>query len=381
MNFDLPENVNLLKSNTERFVRKELEPISRQVEEDDEIPAHVLQKMKDLGYFGLTIPEEYGGSDIGLLAYLVVTMELAKTNYCYNMMLLTHNGIGTSGIVREGSPEQKSRYLPRMATGEWVAAFALTEPDAGCDASAVRTTARRDGDGYLLNGMKHFITNGPYAHVFTVVAYTDRAKGYKGMTAFLVEKGASGFKLGGIHETMGGRGCHEAELVFEDCRVGRDAVLGQEGRGFVTAMKILDEGRLELASVCVGGSEYLLDLCVNYARQRVQFGRPIGANQAIQWMLADMDTEIYASKMMLYNSAWLYEKGERITGHAAKVKLFASETFNRAADRAVQIHGGMGWMRESAVEKFYRDARITKIVEGTSEMMRMIIARELLGQA
>jgi len=378
MNFDFTEEAIILRDSTKRFVEKELRPIQREVEESGQIPDHVLAKMKELGFFGLTIPVEYGGSEISLVDYALLIMELSKTNYCYNMILLTHNGIGSHGIVKMGSPEQKAKYLPRMAAGELIAAFALTEPNAGCDAAAIKTTAVKDGDSYTLNGRKQFITNGPIADVFTVMAYTDKSKGYKGMTAFIVEKGTPGFSLGRTHVTMGGHGCHEAELIFEDCRVSADAVLGQEGLGFISAMKILDEGRIDLGAVCVGASEYLLDLSLDYAKQRVQFGKPIAENQAIQWMLADMDTEIYAAKMMLLNAAWLYDQGQRITHHAARLKLFASEMFNRVADRAVQIHGGMGWMRESPVEWFYRDSRITRIVEGTSEIMRMIIARSLL---
>ncbi|MBW1713069.1 MAG: acyl-CoA dehydrogenase family protein [Deltaproteobacteria bacterium] len=378
MNFDFTEEAIILRDSTKRFVEKELRPIQREVEESGQIPDHVLAKMKELGYFGLTIPAEYGGSEISLVDYALVIMELSKTNYCYNMILLTHNGIGSHGIVRMGSPEQKAKYLPRMATGELVAAFALTEPNAGCDAAAIQTTAVKDGDSYVLNGRKQFITNGPIADVFTVMAYTDKSKGYKGMTAFIVEKDTPGFFLGRTHETMGGHGCHEAELIFEDCRVSAEAVLGQEGQGFISAMKILDEGRIDLGAVCVGASEYILDLSLDYAKQRVQFGKPIAENQAIQWMLADMDTEIYAAKMMLLNAAWLYDQGQRITHHAARLKLFASEMFNRVADRGVQIHGGMGWMRESPVEWFYRDSRITRIVEGTSEIMRMVISRSLL---
>ena len=379
MNFDLPEEALILEGSTRKFVQKELWPIQRQVEEDEEIPESVFNKMKELGYFGLTIPAEYGGSEVGPLEYCMVTKELAKTNYGYNMCLLTHNGIGSHGIVKMGSPEQKAKYLPKMATGEWIAAFALTEPGAGCDAAAIQTTAVKDGDSYILNGRKQFITNGPYADVFTVMAYTDKSKGYRGMTAFIIEKGTPGFELGRTHVTMGGHGCHEAELVFEDCRVAKEAVLGEEGKGFISAMKILDEGRIDLAAVCIGGSEYLRDLCVDYAGQRVQFGKPIGKNQAIQWKLANMETEIYAATMMMYRVAWMYSQGERITHRAANLKLFASEMFNRVADEAVQIHGGMGWMKESPVEWFYRDARITKIVEGTSEIMRMVIARSLLG--
>ncbi|MBW1712672.1 MAG: acyl-CoA dehydrogenase family protein, partial [Deltaproteobacteria bacterium] len=248
----------------------------------------------------------------------------------------------------------------------------------GCDARAIQTTPVKDGDSYIRNGRKQFITNGPIADVFTVMAYTDKSKGYKGMTAFLIEKGAPGFSQGSIHETMGCRGALQSELIFEDCRVSAEAVLGAEGRGFIAAMKILDEGRLLLSSSSIGQAEYLLAMSIDQAKQRIQFGRPIGDNQAIQWMLADMDTEIYAAKMMLYNAISHYESGARINRQAANCKLFATEMLGRVADRAVQIFGGMGWMKECAVERVYRDARINRIVEGTSEIMRMIIARDLL---
>jgi acyl-CoA dehydrogenase len=380
MDFELPEHIAILRDSTRKFVKRELEPIWRQVEEKDRIPEEIWDKLRSLGYFGLTIPEEYGGTEVGTLAYCVVTIELAKTNAAYNSVLSTHNGIGSTAIVSQGSEEQRGKYLPRMATGEWIGAFALTEPNAGCDATGIQTTAKRDGDGFLLNGMKHFITNGPIANVLTVIAYTDKAQGYKGMSAFIIEKGMPGFRLGRTHVTMGGRGSHQAELVFEDCRVPTGALLGPEGRGFITAMRTLDEGRLVLSATCVGNAEYVRDLCVEHARQRVQFGRPIGANQAIQWMLADMDTEIYATKMMLYHAATLYEDGQRVNRQAANVKLFASEMLCRAADSAVQIFGGMGWMRETAVERVFRDSRINRIVEGTSEIMRMVIARDLLGR-
>lgn len=380
MDFNLPEDTILLMDSTKRLVQKELEPIWQQVEEDNKIPGEILDKLKQLGYFGLTIPERYGGSDVGILAYCMVTMELAKTNAAYNSILTTHNGIGSTGIVHEGSEVQKQNYLPRMATGEWISAFALTEPNAGCDARAITTTAIRQDDSYLLNGRKQFITNGPIAKVFTVIAYTDKTLGYKGMTAFIVEKDTPGFSQGRIHDTMGGRGALQSELIFEDCEIGKESVLGEEGKGFIAAMKILDEGRLVLTSSSVGQAEYLLEKCVEQANQRVQFGKPIGTNQGIQCMIADMDTEIYAAKMMLYNAALCYENGEMVTRKAANAKLFATEMLCRAADNAVQIFGGMGWMRECVVERIYRDVRINRIVEGTSEIMRMIIARDLLGR-
>jgi acyl-CoA dehydrogenase len=380
MDFNLSEDIIILRDSTRKFVQRELEPIWRQVEEEDRIPPEILTKLKELGYYGLTIPEAYGGSNVGTLAYCVVTMELAKTNAAYNSILTTHNGIGSTAIVHSGSEAQKAKYLPKMATGEWLSAFALTEPNAGCDAAGVTTQAVAKDGGYVLNGMKHFITNGSIADVFTVIAYTDKSQGMKGMTAFIVERGTAGFKNGRTHVSMGGRGSCQAELIFEDCFVPADSVLGKIGRGFVEAMKCLDEGRLVLSATCIGNAEYVRDLAIDYARQRVQFGKPIGTNQAIQWMLADMETEIYAAKMMLYHGATLYDQKQRITRQAANIKLFASEMLCRAADSAVQIFGGMGWMRDSAVERVYRDARINRIVEGTSEIMRMIIARDLLGR-
>ena len=379
MDFNLPEDTVLLMNSTRKLVQKELEPIWRQVEEENRIPDEIMDKLKELGYFGLTIPTQYGGSDIGTLAYCMVTLELAKTSAAYNSILTTHNGIGTVGILQSGTEEQKEKYLPRMATGEWIGAFALTEPNAGCDAKSITTTAVRQGDAFVINGRKQFITNGPIADVFTVIAYTDKSAGYRGMTAFIVERGTPGFTMGRVHETMGGRGALQGELIFEDCVVSENAVLGREGLGFIAAMKILDEGRLLLSASSVGLAEYILEQCIDQSKQRVQFGKPIGDNQAIQWMLADMDTEIFAAKNMLFHAVNRYEKGDRISRQAACSKLFATEMLSRAADSAVQIFGGMGWMKECVIERIYRDVRINRIVEGTSEIMRMIIARDLLG--
>ena len=383
MDFEIPENLRLMRDSVQRFVKKELEPISRQVEEEDRIPDDVVQKMRELGLFGLAIPEEYDGLGLGCLGECLVYEELGKVNACFRTRIGTNNGIGSQGIILEGTPEQKRKYLPKLASGEWIGCFALTEPEAGSDAANVQTTAKLDGDHWVLNGRKHFITNGNIADVATVFALTDRAKKAKGgITAFIVEKQFPGFYVCAIERKMGMRGSHTCELIFDNCQVPRENVVGGNakiGQGFKTAMKTLDKGRLTLGASTLGAAEKLLELSVQYAKQRVQFGKPIAHFQAIQLMLADMATQIYATRQMLYHAAWLRDTtGSAVVKEAAMVKLFSSEVANRVADMAVQIHGGMGYMKDYPVERFYRDLRLTRIYEGTSEIQRLVIARELL---
>ncbi len=383
MNFEIPENLRMMVDTVRRFVRQDLEPISRQVEEEDRIPDSVVQKMRELGLFGLSIPEEYDGLGLGCLGECLVYEELGKVNACFRTRLGTNNGIGSQGIVLDGTPEQKKKYLPKFASGEWVACFALTEPEAGSDAANLKTTAELNGDHWVLNGRKHFITNGNIADVAAVFALTDRAKRAKGgITAFIVEKTFPGFYVGTIERKMGMRGSHTCELIFDNCQVPRENVIGGEpyiGRGFQTAMKTLDKGRLTLGAWALGSAQKLLELSVDYAKQRVQFGKPIAQFQAIQTMLADMATQIYAARQMLYHAAWLRDRtGVAVIKEASMVKLFCSEMANRVADMAVQIHGGMGYMKDFPVERFYRDLRLTRIYEGTSEIQRIVIAREIL---
>lgn len=383
MDFEIPENLRLMRDSVQRFVKKELEPISRQVEEEDRIPDDVVHKMRELGLFGLAIPEEYDGLGLGCLGECLVYEELGKVNACFRTRIGTNNGIGSQGMVLDGTPEQKQKYLPKLASGEWIGCFALTEPEAGSDAANLQTTAKLDGDHWVLNGRKHFITNGNIADVATVFALTDRAKRAKGgITAFIVEKQFPGFYVCAIERKMGMRGSHTCELIFDNCRVPRENVIGGEakvGQGFKTAMKTLDKGRLTLGASTLGAAEKLLDLSVQYAKQRVQFGKPIAHFQAIQLMLANMATEIYATRQMIYHAAWLRDTtGAAVVKEAAMVKLFSSEVANRVADMAVQIHGGMGYMKDYPVERFYRDLRLTRIYEGTSEIQRLVIARELL---
>jgi len=382
MDFTIPEDLRMMQETIRRFVEKDLEPISRQVEEEGTIPEGIVQKMRELGLFGLPIPEEYGGLGLGALGEILVYEELTKTNACFRSRIGTSNGIGSVGILMDGTEEQKQKYLPRIASGEWTACFALSEPEAGSDAANIKTEAVLDGDHWVLNGMKHFITNGDIAHVFTTMAVTDKSKGSRGgITAFIVEKDMPGFSVGTIEKKMGLRGSNSSELIFDNCMVPKENVIGGDdmiGQGFKTAMRVLDKGRLTMGACALGASQKLLDMCIEYAKQRVQFGKPIGQFQMVQAMLADMATEIYAARQMLYNAAWLRDQGKRITREAAMVKLFCTEMGSRIADKAIQIFGGMGYMKELPVEMFYRDMRLYRIFEGTSEIMRVVIARNLL---
>ncbi|MBM4328619.1 MAG: acyl-CoA dehydrogenase [Deltaproteobacteria bacterium] len=383
MDFTIPENLKLMVETVRRFVKQDLEPVSQQVEEEDFIPEELVRKMRELGLFGLSIPQEYGGLDIGALGECLVYEELSKTNACFRTRIGTNNGIGSQGIVMDGTKEQKEKYLPRIASGEWTSCFALSEPEAGSDAANIQTTAELKGDHWALNGLKHFITNGDVADMAVVFAVTDRKKRARGgITAFIVEKTFPGFYVGAIERKMGMRGSHTSELIFDNCLVPKENVVGGEpnvGRGFATAMKTLDKGRLTMGACALGAAQKLLELSVGYAKQRVQFGKPIAEFQAIQFMLADMATQIYASRQMLYHAAWLRDtKGTSVIKEASMVKVYCTEMANRVADMAVQVFGGMGYMKDLPVERFYRDLRLTRIYEGTSEIQRLVIARELL---
>ncbi len=379
MDFEFSENIRLMRDTVHRFVKNDLEPISQQVEEEEKIPEKVVQKMRELGFFGLSIPEDYGGMGLNTLGECVLNEEFGRVNSCFRSRFGTNNGIGSQGILIDGTLEQKENYLPRIASGEWTAAFALTEPNAGSDAANIQTKAVKKGDVYLLNGLKHFITNGDIADVVTVMAVTDKEKGPRGVTAFIVEKTFPGFSVGKVDRKMGVHGNNTSELVFEDCQVPAANIIGGlEGKGFVTAMKVLEKGRITIAAVCVGTAQYVLDLSIAHSKQRIQFGKPISANQAIQWLLADMAISIYAGRQMVYHTAWSRDQKQRVTQQAAICKVYCTEMVNRAADSAMQIHGGMGYMKESPIERVYRDVRLTRIFEGTSEVQRMVIARELL---
>jgi len=379
VDFSIPTELLELRDAVRRFVYNEIIPAEPRIEEKNAVPEELLQKMRDMGLFGLTIPSQYGGLGVGPIGYTLVSEEFGKAHSAIRSLIGINNGIGSKALVSAGSREQKEKYLPRLASGDLVAAFALSEPGAGSDAGAIATTAQRQGDHYLLNGSKHFITNGPIADVFTVLAVTDRELGSRGgMTAFLVDKDTPGFSVGRIQETMGSRGCLRSELVFEDCAVPVGQVIGGEGEGFGAAMDSLAEGRIAYAAFCVGTAQRLLDMSQEYAKQRVQFGRPIAEFQAIAFMLAEMATSVHVARCATWQAAWKCESGDDCTQEASMAKLFASEAAGRVADSAVQIHGAMGYARDLAVERLYRDVRLYRIAEGTSEIQKIVISRNLL---
>lgn len=371
------EQFSLIRRTVRNFVEQEVDPLAQQIEERESIPGELLAKAAGIGLFGLSIPQEYGGMGLGMVGKVSVYEELGRTSNAFASVIGCHNGIGSVGIVELGNKEQKERYLPKMAEGQLIGAFALTEPSAGSDAANLKTTAVKKGDRYILNGTKHFITNGDLAGVFTVMAVTDKSKGSKGITSFIVERNWQGFSVGKLEKKMGLLGSHTAELIFEDLEVPEENRLGEEGQGYVNALKILANGRAGLAARNLGSCQKLLEICLEYSLQRVQFGKPIFENQIIQHYLANMAIEIEALRSLTYDVARKIDRGEKVIKEAAMVKAFGSEVFGRVADLAVQIHGGMGYMRECAVERFYRDARIARIYEGTSEIQRNIIAAQL----
>lgn len=373
-----PELLDALTDTVRRFVRERLLPAEPRVEEDNAIPAEIIDEMRELGLFGMSIPEEFGGLGLTMEEEVTVALELGYASPAFRSVIGTNNGIGSQGIIVDGTPDQKAYWLPKMATGEVVGSFALTEPDVGSDAGSVRTTAVRDGDSYILNGTKRYITNAPVADVFTVMARTG-GPGPSGVTAFLVPAQSAGLSLGAIDKKMGQRGTRTCDVIFDNCRVPADAVIGDvEGQGFKTAMKVLNRGRLHIAAVCAGAAQRLCDESVAFARDRVQFGKPIAEHQLVQAMLADSATETFAGRSMVMEAARRFDTGERIIQQAASAKLFCSEMVGRVADRAVQIHGGAGYMQDYAVEHFYRDVRLFRLYEGTSQIQQIIIAREMM---
>src|SRR5690625_5104118 len=363
-----------------RFVRERLVPNEARVAEEDAIPPEIIREMADLGLFGLSIPEEYGGLGLSMTEEVQIAFELGKTSPAFRSLLGTNNGIGSQGIVTDGTEEQKRKYLPRLATGELIGSFALTEPESGSDAASLRTTARREGDNYVLNGTKRFITNAPQAGIFTVMARTDPAEpGAAGVSAFIVEAGTAGMRLGKPDRKMGQQGAHTCDVIFEDCRVPASQVIGgMEGQGFKTAMKVLDRGRLHIAAVCVGVAERLIADSLAYAKERKQFGKTIGEFQLVQAMLADSRTEAYAARCMVLDAAARRDRGQNVSTEASCCKLFCSEMVGRVADRAVQIHGGAGYIADYGIERFYRDVRLFRLYEGTSQIQQLVIARNML---
>lgn len=375
--------LNVILETVSRFVKERLIPLEEECSENDKIPESIIDEIRELGLFGLSIPEEYGGLGLTLEEEIAVVLELAHAAPIFRSVIGTNVGIGGLGIVIDGAEEQKQNYLPRLASGELIASFALTEPEAGSDAAALKTTAIRDGDEYLLNGTKRFITNAPEAGIFTVFARTNlQEKGASGISAFLVEAGIPGLSLGRNEKKMGQWGGHVCDVNFDDCRVPVTAIIGhREGVGFKTAMKVLEKSRIHIAAVCVGNAERILDEALKYALERKQFNKPLCEFQLIQAMLADSKTEIFAARSMVLEAARKYDLKKNVSTESSCCKLFASEMVCRVADRAVQILGGSGYIREYAIERFYRDVRLFRLYEGTSQIQQLIIARNMIKDA
>jgi acyl-CoA dehydrogenase len=379
MSITITDELQQMKTMIRNFVENEVEPHAQQIEDEDAIPQHLVEQAKALGLFGMSIPEEYGGIGLNTVGKAVVLEQLGRTHNGFVSLISAHTGIGSTGLVKLASDYLKQKYLPNMAAGKKIGAFALSEPGAGSDATNLATRAEKRGNQWIVNGTKHFITNGPVADVFTVFALTDKEKGAKGgITAFLIEKDFPGLIVGKKDKKMGLRGSYTSQIIFDDCIVPEENVIGEVGMGYINALRILGEGRIGLAARAVGSCDKLISLAASYAKERVQFGKPIASNQGIQWMLADMATETEAARALTMMAAQMVDDGKKVIKEASMAKLFASDVFNKVADQALQIHGGIGYIAEYAVERFYRDARITKIYEGTNEIQRMIIARKIL---
>ena len=365
-----------------RFVTERCIPIEAKVGEEDEVPQDVVDEMKSLGLFGLAVPEEYGGLGLDMETECLVALELGRTSPAFRSVAGTNIGIGSQALVLFGTEAQKEKWLPGIASGDLIASFALTEPGAGSDAGGLKTKAVRDGDHYVLNGTKRYITNANKANLFTVMARTDQDEpGAKGVSSFVVERDTPGVSVGVPEKKMGQQGAHVCDVIFDDARVPAKNMIGKEGEGFKVAMSVLDKGRLHISAVATGASERLIKEMVGYALEREQFGKPIAQHQMIQAMMADSQAEAYAARCMILDAARRRDAGESITMLASSTKLFATEACGRIADRAVQVFGGAGYITDYGIERFYRDVRLFRLYEGTSQIQQIVIARELMKAA
>ena len=378
MQLELNEQQKMIRNMVREFAEKEVAPIAAELDKKGEYPTKTLEKMAKLGLLGTVIPTEYGGAGLDTISYATVIEEISRKCASTGVITSVHNSLVAYPIMKYGTEEQKKKYLPILAKGEKIGAFAGTEPNAGSDLGAMQTTAVLKGDKYIINGDKTFITSGPKAGIIIVFAVTDKNAGAKGISTFIVENDMKGYKVGSIFEKLGINASQTSELIFENMEVPKENLLGKEGEGFKIALATLDGGRIGIAAQSVGIAQAALDESIEYSKQREQFGRPIAKFQAIQWMIADMATRIEAARYLVYNAAYVKDKGERFSKEAAMAKLFASETAMEAAIKAVQIHGGYGYTKEYTVERLFRDAKITEIYEGTSEVQRMVIAGSLL---
>jgi alkylation response protein AidB-like acyl-CoA dehydrogenase len=378
MDFQFSDEQLDLQRTVRDFAAREIAPHVMEWDEAQTWPAGVLRQLGAMGLLGVLVPPAYGGSGMGYVEYVLAVSELARVDGSIALIVAAHNSLCTNHILLFGSEAQKRRYLPKLATGEWIGCWSLTEPQAGSDAGGTRTTALSDGDGWRINGAKTFTTNGNHADVCVAMAVTDRAQGKHGISAFVIERGTPGFRPGKKENKLGMRASDTSEIVFEDCRLPADALLGAEGAGFTGALQVLDGGRISIAALGLGMAQGAYDAARRYALQRKQFGKAIAEFQAIQWKLADMATEIEAARLLTFHAAWQKDRGASVTQSSAMAKLYAGEVAVRAANECVQIHGGYGFIKDYPAEKFYRDVKLCTIGEGTSEIQRLVIARELL---
>ncbi|NOK01147.1 MULTISPECIES: acyl-CoA dehydrogenase family protein [Myxococcus] len=376
MDFDLPESHRALQSSIRDFCERRVKPYAREWDKDETFPMEVVRELGQLGVMGMLVAEEFGGAAMDSLAVAVAVEEIARYDGSLALTVASHNGLGTSHLRVFGSDAQRQKYLPKLATGEYLGAWGLTEPGSGSDASSMKTTAVRKGDGWVLNGAKMFITQGTVGDVFVVLAVTSPQKRQKGITAFLLEKGLPGFSQRAIHGKLGMRSSDTAELILENVEVPDSARVGELDHGFIDTMKILDRGRITIGALAVGLGRGALEESIGYSRERTAFGQPISEFQGLRWMMADMKTELDAARLLVHRAAKLADEGKPYSREASMGKLFASEAAMRACNKAVQIHGGYGYTREFPVERYLRDAKLCEIGEGTSEIQRTIIARE-----
>ena len=377
LDFTLTSEQKLFQKTIHEFAEKEIKPLAKKIDKEEYFPWELYKKMGKMGIMGMTVPKKYGGAGIDKISYMIALEEISRVCGSTGITVEAHNSLGVGHIYERGTEEQRKKYLPKLLNGKAIAGWALTEPNAGSDAASLQTTAVLDGNEWVLNGTKQFITSGDIAEVVTVMAKTDKTKGAKGISAFIVEKGTPGFKPGQLEDKLGLRGSKTAELILEDCRIPKGNLLGEKDLGFLGAMNILDRGRTAIGAMSVGIARGALEESIEYAKTRQQFGKPIGKNQAIQWMIADMATEIDAARMLVYRAAYLEDQGVPFSIEASMAKLFGSEIAMRATVKAMQIHGGYGYMRDRPLERFYRDIKLCQIGEGTSEVQRMVIAKRL----
>lgn len=377
MDFNLTEEQKLFQKIVKEFCEKKIKPIADKIDKEEYFPKDVYKEMGQMGLLGMTVPQEFGGAGIDRVSYMIALEEISRVCGSTGITIEAHNSLGVGHIYEHGTEKQRKKYLPSLCSSGNLAAWALTEPNAGSDAAAGQTTAELKGNEWVINGTKQFITSGDIADVTTIMAMTDKSKGTKGISAFIVEKDTPGFKVGQLEDKLGLRGSHTAELILENCKIPKENLIGEKDMGFIGAMNILDRGRTAIGAMSVGIARAALEDALDYAKQRQQFGRPIGKFQAIQWMIADMATEIEAARLLVYRAAYMEDQGVKFTKEASMAKLFASEMAMRATNKAIQILGGYGYTREYPLERYFRDAQLCTIGEGTSEVQRIVISRQL----